>query len=89
MSDVTKYRDHFGQILEVGDSVEYFRVYGGPDGGNTKSWKGGMSATVVQLGGDHIGEVVIDLGPSGYDAPRDRIREWTVPYKVVKVTASA
>jgi hypothetical protein len=84
MTTITKYRDHFGQLLNVGDEVEYFRVYGGSEGGDTKDWKGGMKATVVQLGGDHPDNVVLDLGPSGHAKPYDRRLEWAFPYKVVK-----
>jgi hypothetical protein len=89
MSDITKYRDHFGRDLNVGDEVEYFRVYGGPEGGDTKDWRGGMPATVVELGGRYPDSVVIDLGPSGYDKPYDRILEAAYPYKVVKVENGA
>jgi hypothetical protein len=48
-----------------------------------------MPATVVELGGRYPDSVVIDLGPSGYDKPYDRILEAAYPYKVVKVENGA
>ncbi|MFB8107272.1 hypothetical protein ACFC3O_31445 [Streptomyces sp. NPDC056007] len=84
-------RDHFGNVLELGDAVEIFRVSGGATGGDALGWRGGIPGKVVALNDpQNPRQVLVELDkPTNYPPPYDKAQEWTELRTVVRVAETA